>query len=47
MILLACVLAKIISWAKRVKYFVQLSGSGLGRFSEHQSSRNGELQNKN
>ena len=40
-------LAKIASWAERVKYFVNFSGSGLDRFSEHQSSRNGELQNQN
>ena len=42
--IVASVLAKITSCNKRVKYFVQLFGSGLHRFSGYQSSRNGELQ---
>ena len=44
--ILAFVLAKIFSCAKKVKYFVSLFGRGLGRFSGYQSSRNGELQKK-
>ena len=45
--IVAFVLAKITSCAKRVKYFAYLFGSGLDRFSGYQRSRNGELQKKN
>ena len=45
--IVAFVLAKITSCAKRVKYFVKLFGSGLDRFSGYQSSRNGESRKKN
>ena len=44
--IVAFVLAKITSCAKRDIYFVKLFGSGLDRFSGYQSSRNGELQKK-
>ena len=44
--IVAFVLAKITCCAKRVKYFVQLFGSGLDRFSGYQSGRNGKLQKK-
>ena len=44
--IVAFVLAKITSCAKRVEYFVSLFGTGLDRFSGYQSSRNGKLQKK-
>ena len=39
------ILVKNTSWAKRVEYVLKCSGSGLGEFTDHQTSKHEVLQN--